>query len=71
MVIDNQTIKIYDLERSVCDAVRFRNKIGVDMMSEIIKNYIKRKDKNLIKLAEYSDQLRIEKTMREIITIML
>ena len=71
ITVDNQKIKIYDLEKSVCDAVRFRNKIGVEMMSEILKNYIKRKDKNLIKLAEYAEILRIEKTMMEIMTVML
>ena len=71
IIIDNQPVKFYDLEKSVCDAVRFRNKIGIDMMSEILKNYLKRKDKNLNKLAQYAKQLRIEKTMTEIITIML
>ena len=71
VVVDKQKIKIYDLEKSVCDAVRFRNKIGIDMMSEIIKNYLKRKDKNLNKLAKYAKQLRIEKTTQTIITPML
>ena len=71
IIIDNQKIKIYDLEKSVCDAVRFRNKIGIDMMSEILKNYLKRQDKDLNKLAEYASQLRIEKVMGEIITVML
>jgi predicted transcriptional regulator of viral defense system len=69
--IDNQTVKMYDLERSVCDAMRFRNKIGIDMMSEILKNYLKRKDKNLNKLSQYAKQLRIEKMMIELITVML
>ena len=70
-VIDNQTVKIYDLEKTVCDAVRFRNKIGINMMSEILKNYLKRQDKDLNKLAHYAKQLRIEKMITEIITIML
>ena len=41
--VENQPVKIYDLEKSVCDAMRFRNKVGIDMTSEILKNYLKRK----------------------------
>jgi len=70
-IIDNQKIKIYDLEKSVCDAIRFRNKIGIDTMSEVIKNYLKRKDKNLNKLTQYAKILRIEKTLQTIIMPML
>jgi len=68
---DNQVIKIYDLEKSVCDAVRFRNKVGLDITSEILKSYLKRNDKNLNKLSQYAHQLRIEKTMRDFVTVML
>jgi len=71
IIIDNQVVKIYDLEKSVCDAVRFRNKVGIDITSEILKNYLKRKDKNLSILWQYSRQLRIEKVMREAVTLML
>ena len=70
-LIDNQKVKIYDIEKSVCDAVRFRNKIGIEMMSEILKNYLKLKGKNLNRLAQYAKQLRIEKIMNETVTVML
>jgi len=63
--------RIYDLEKSVCDAIRFRNKIGIDTASEIIKNYLKRPDKDFEKLIRYAKALRIEKFIRETITIML
>jgi len=64
-------IRIYDLEKSVCDAIRFRNKVGIDTVSEILKNYLKRPDKDLNKLIKYAKILRIEKFVRETITIML
>jgi len=70
-IIENQTVNIYDLERSVCDAVRFRNKIGIDMMSEILKNYLKIENRDLNRLSQYAKQLRIEKIMNETITVML
>ncbi len=61
--IAGQQVKCYDLERSVCDAVKFRNKTGEDIMQEVLKNYMHRIDRNLDKLLHYAKMLRIEKTM--------
>lgn len=68
---ENQIIRMYDLEKSVCDAVRLRNKIGIDTMSEILKNYLKRNDRNLDKLVKYARQLRIENYIKQLMTVML
>ena len=51
--VDNLQVKISDLEQSVCDAVRFRNKVGIDITIEVLRNYIKRTDKNLNTLSRY------------------
>jgi predicted transcriptional regulator of viral defense system len=64
-------VKMYDLEKSVCDAIRFRKKAGIDTTSEILKNYLKRQDRDLDKLVRYAQVLRIEKFVRETITLML
>lgn len=65
--IDGYKVKIYDLEKSVCDAVKFRNKIGIDISSEILKNYLKRSDKNLTRLHEYAKRMRVANTMNNLI----
>jgi len=65
--IDGYKVKIYDLEKSVCDAVKFRNKIGIDISSEILKNYLKRSDKNLTRLNEYAKRMRVANTMNSLI----
>jgi predicted transcriptional regulator of viral defense system len=67
--IGGYIIKIYDLEKSVCDAVRYRTKIGIDVTSEILKNYLKRKDRNLSRLIGYAKQMRIEKTLKTYLEI--
>lgn len=64
-------VRIYDLERSICDAVKFRNKIGNEILSEVLKNYVRRKDKNLDKLLKYAAMLRISKTMNQLLQVML
>ena len=65
--IDDYTVRIYDLEKSVCDAVKFRNKIGIDLSSEILKNYLKRTDRNITRLNEYGKRMRLASTMNSLI----
>jgi predicted transcriptional regulator of viral defense system len=64
-------VKIYDIEKSVCDAVKFRNKIGIDVTAEVLKNYLQRQDRNLTKLLNYARQMRIEKTLRTYLEVEL
>lgn len=64
-------VLISDVEKSVCDAVKFRNKIGMDVCTEIVKNYMRRKDKNLTKLMDYAGKLRVSKIMTNYIEIQL
>lgn len=71
IMIDNNAIRIYDIEKSICDAVRFRAKVGEDIAIEVIKNYIKTKDKNIDKLMKYANTLRIKKTVEQYIKPLL
>lgn len=54
-------VKIFDVERTVCDLVKFRNKTGKDTMLEAIKNYLKRPGKDISRLLSYARALRVEK----------
>jgi hypothetical protein len=63
------TVKIYDIEKSVCDAIKFRNKVGIDVTAEILKNYLRRQSRNLVKLSDYAKQMRIEKTLKTYLEI--
>lgn len=69
--IDGFKVKVYNLERSVCDAIKYRNKIGIDVSSEILKNYLARKDCDNTRLYEYANQLRVGKRIDELIKFML
>lgn len=71
--IEEQGIKllITDLERSVCDAVKYRNKIGLDVMAEIIDNYLLDSNRNISRLTKYAKQLRVYSTLHQILQIKL
>ena len=69
--IEGFKVKIYDLEKSVCDAVKYRNKIGIDVSSEILRNYLLRKDCDITKLYSYANLMRIGKRTDELVKYMI
>ena len=69
--IDGKEVKIYDIEKSVCDAVKFRNKIGHDLSLEILKNYLQRNDRNLDLLMKYAKVVRIGETIRILVSTLV
>ena len=71
MIIDGFNIRLYDVERCVCDAVKFRNKVGMDICSEIINNYLERPDRHLSKLIDYARRLRVRKIIEQYMQVKL
>lgn len=69
--IDGFKVKVYNLEKSVCDAIKYRNKIGLDVSSEIFKKYLSRKDCDITRLYEYASLLRVGRKIDELIKFML
>lgn len=52
-------VLITDVERTVCDAVKYRNKIGLDVCGEVIESYLKREGRNISLLYDYAERLRV------------
>ena len=58
--ISRYNVLITDMERAVCDAVKYRNKIGLDVCGEVIDNYLKKDDRNISLLHKYAKKLRVK-----------
>ena len=71
MEIDGFNIQLYNVERCVCDAVKFRNKVGLDVCSEIIDKYLKRTDRNLSCLMDYARKLRVGTILEQYLQVKL
>ena len=69
--IGNTMVSIYEKEKSVCDAIRYRNKIGKDIEKEVLKNYIRERGRNIDKLFRYARLLRVEEQMKTYLSILL
>lgn len=66
----NFTIKIYNIERTICDIIRDRNKIDLQIFNTAINEYMKRKDKNLILLSEYTKKFKIDKILAQYMEVL-
>ena len=71
IVVDGIGINVYDLEKSVCDAVKFRNKVGMDVCAEIISNYLERPDRNISRLMDYAKILRVSEVLGKYLEVKL
>lgn len=60
-------IRIYNKEKTVCDMFRYRNKLGDDIALEGLKNYLKLKKSNILKLSEYAEICHVKTVMMPII----
>lgn len=64
-------VPIYDMERTICDLLRSRNRIEIQTYQEALKAYARRKDKNLRKLMQYAGVFRVEKILRQYLEVLL
>lgn len=67
---DKTEIQIYNVERTICDIIRDRNKIDPQIFNNAMNEYIKRKDKNLILLYEYAQKFKIENILAQYMEVL-
>ena len=53
-------VKAYDKERCICDIIRSKNRMDPEQVIYSIREYIKSKDKDLIKLSNYATKMGIK-----------
>lgn len=68
---DENAFHIFDIEKTVVDIIYYRNKVGIGETSEILKNYLGRKDRQIDRLYEYARRLRCEKTIRTYLEVLI
>ena len=66
-----QKIKVYDLERTICDIIKFKNRMDPEIFSKALKQYIKSKEKNLNNLIFYARKLKVEDEVRNYLEVLL
>lgn len=64
-------VNIYDMERTICDVIRSRSTIDVQVLQDALKQYAKRKDKNLHQLMEYASLFHVDRIVRQYMEVLL
>ena len=62
---------IFDIEKTIVDVIYYRNKVGIEEASEILKKYLERKERQIDRLYEYAKKLRCEKTIRTYLEVLI
>lgn len=62
---------IFDIEKTVVDIIYYRNKIGIEETSEVLRNYLKRRDRQIDRLYAYAKRLRCEKIVRTYLEVLV
>ena len=68
---DDNVFHIFDIEKTVVDIIYYRNKIGIEETSEELKNYLKRRDRQIDRLYAYAKRLRCEKIVRTYLEVLV
>lgn len=64
-------VPVYDLERTVCDVVRSRNKLGTETFLAALKLYAASPKKDLNKLNTYAKELRVANVLRQYLEVLI
>ena len=60
------SFRIFDV-----DIIYYRNKIGIEETSEVLRNYLKRKDRQIDRLYTYAKKLRCETIIRTYLEVLI
>lgn len=64
-------VSVYDMERTICDIIRSRNKLGTETFLAALKLYVSNPKKDLNKLASYAKELRVANVLRQYLEVLL
>jgi predicted transcriptional regulator of viral defense system len=70
-LIEENDIKIYDRDRTICDCLLHRNKMDAEVFNSAVRSYLKDSRRNKGHLALYAKKLCVEKKVREVLGIWL
>lgn len=64
-------INIYSVERTICDILRSRNRIDIQVFSDALKMVTKKKNLDYALLVEYAKQLNVEKILNTYMEVLI
>jgi predicted transcriptional regulator of viral defense system len=69
--INGHIIKMYNVEKTICDCLRYEEKISKDIIVESIKEYVGRRNKNISKLMNYAAKAKVKNAVQKYIEVLV
>lgn len=60
-------VRAYDKERCICDIIKSRGRMDPEQVKKSIKQYMRSKDKNVVKLSDYAKRMGISEKVMEMV----
>lgn len=64
-------VRVYDVEKTICDIIKNKEKIEFEVYVKVLNNYAKSKNKNINKLMEYARTMKMGNKVRSQIEVLL
>ena len=64
-------VTVYGLERTICDCLRSRNQMDIAVVTDAVKRYAKRKEKNLNTLMQMAETFNVTRPLRSYMEVLL
>ena len=64
-------LRVYDIERTLCDIVKGNNTCDIQIVNQAMKNYADSKGKDIGKLVAYSERLRVKPKILRYMEVLL
>lgn len=61
----------YNMERTICDCLRSRNQMDIAVVTDAVKQYANRTNKNLNELMKMAELFRVSKPLRSYLEVLL
>jgi predicted transcriptional regulator of viral defense system len=69
--IFGNSVATYNMERTICDCVRSRKQMDIAIVTDALKRYVKRVDKDLNLLMSFAERFKISNILRSYLEVLL
>ena len=64
-------IRVYNIERTICDIIKSRSRVDIQILNEALKRYVKIKSSDYSLLMDYAIKLNIETVLKNYLEVIL
>lgn len=67
----NNLIKVYDIERTLCDIIKTRHAADIQIITQAMKNYVSSEHKDIAKLLDFAEIMGVKQKILKYMEVLL